>query len=51
MLAEPGALWLCWIVQPVMVTSPMDPPVELSSTFAAGGPFGSWLASMSQVPI
>ena len=51
MFAESGALFVCWMVQPVMVTSPMEPPVESSSTLAAGLPFGAWLYSMSQVPI
>ena len=27
MFAEPAALWLCWMVQPVMATSAFEPPV------------------------
>ena len=44
MLAAPGALWVCWMVQPVIATSAIEPPVESRKMLAEGGPFSSWLA-------
>jgi len=50
MFALSGDGLLCWIVQPVMATSPTEPPVESRSTLAVGGASGLMLLSMSQVP-
>ena len=49
MFAESGPGLLCWMVQPVMATSPMEPPAESKRTFAVGGASLVMLLSMSQL--
>lgn len=51
MLAESGAWWLCWMVQPTMAPSRMVPARASNNTLAVGGPSAAMLLSISQVPM